>query len=203
MNFYNQQQRTSNSGYNPQQLAAAASMSMMALGGSANPSGPSILPPPGFPPSGPAMAAAAAAAAAAANENGGPRGSQGVDPITGPSAPGASGPVSSAGRGRGRGRGSKVNTTIDENGRPCVSCEECGKVLADPSSLYRHRKIHSGEKPHSCKFCGRKFIQRYAATHVYCTYQFNFISELIFDYLNKVRCCKPQNGELTPGCVRF
>ena len=42
-----------------------------------------------------------------------------------------------------------------------VKCEICQKELADPSSLYRHRKIHNGEKPHSCPYCDRKFIQRY------------------------------------------
>ena len=42
-----------------------------------------------------------------------------------------------------------------------VKCEICGKELADPSSLYRHRKIHNLEKPHSCLYCERKFIQRY------------------------------------------
>ena len=50
--------------------------------------------------------------------------------------------------------------TLGANGKPSVSCEICGKTLADPSSLYRHRKIHSGEKPHKCQFCGRRFIQR-------------------------------------------
>ncbi len=49
---------------------------------------------------------------------------------------------------------------IGPNGKPMVRCEECGKVLADPSSLYRHRKIHTGEKNHVCPFCGRTFIQR-------------------------------------------
>ena len=42
---------------------------------------------------------------------------------------------------------------IGDNGKPSVKCEECDKVLADPSSLYRHRKIHTGEKPHVCPFC--------------------------------------------------
>ena len=36
---------------------------------------------------------------------------------------------------------------MGSNGKAAVKCEECGKVLADPSSLYRHRKIHTGEKP--------------------------------------------------------
>lgn len=45
--------------------------------------------------------------------------------------------------------------------KPSVTCEICGKKLADPSSLYRHRKIHSGDKPHKCPYCTRRFIQRY------------------------------------------
>ncbi len=51
---------------------------------------------------------------------------------------------------------------LGPNGKPAVSCEICGKTLADPSSLYRHRKIHNGEKPHKCPIpsCGRRFIQR-------------------------------------------
>merc|ERR1719468_1407333 len=36
---------------------------------------------------------------------------------------------------------------IGANGNPSVKCPDCSKVLADPSSLYRHRKIHTGEKP--------------------------------------------------------
>ena len=63
------------------------------------------------------------------------------------------------GRGRGSG-GRKIQPLVGENGRQYVKCDMCGKCLADPSSLYRHRKIHSGEKPHTCRFCGRKFIQR-------------------------------------------
>ena len=42
---------------------------------------------------------------------------------------------------------------IGSNGKPEVACEECGKRLADPSSLSRHRRIHSGEKPHKCPHC--------------------------------------------------
>ena len=44
---------------------------------------------------------------------------------------------------------------IGANGKPSVACEDCGKVLADPSSLYRHRKIHTGEKPHKCPYCDK------------------------------------------------
>ena len=57
-------------------------------------------------------------------------------------------------------RGGGIPAGVGANGKPAVSCEICGKTLADPSSLYRHRKIHNGEKPHKCPFCGRRFIQR-------------------------------------------
>jgi uncharacterized Zn-finger protein len=44
---------------------------------------------------------------------------------------------------------------VGPNGKASVACEVCGKKLADPSSLYRHRKIHSGDKPHKCPYCPR------------------------------------------------
>ena len=42
-----------------------------------------------------------------------------------------------------------------------VTCEICGKKLSEPASLYRHRKIHTGDKPHKCPYCDKRFIQRY------------------------------------------
>ena len=48
--------------------------------------------------------------------------------------------------------------------KPMVRCDECGKVLADSSSLYRHEKTHGNDdsKGHMCPMsdCERKFIQR-------------------------------------------
>jgi len=58
-----------------------------------------------------------------------------------------------------------------------VSCEICGKKLADPSSLYRHRKIHSGDKPHKCPFCSRRFIQRYNMKQHIKTHRMERMSE--------------------------
>ena len=62
-------------------------------------------------------------------------------------------------------------------GKPSVSCEICGKKLADPSSLYRHRKIHSGDKPHKCPFCSRRFIQRYNMKQHIKTHRMERMSE--------------------------
>ena len=39
-------------------------------------------------------------------------------------------------------------------------CEICHIKLAQSTSLTRHRKIHSGDKPHKCPYCSKGFIQR-------------------------------------------
>jgi len=66
---------------------------------------------------------------------------------------------------------------IGSNGKPSVACEVCGKKLADPSSLYRHRKIHSGDKPHKCPYCPRRFIQRYNMKQHIKTHRIELMAE--------------------------
>ena len=52
------------------------------------------------------------------------------------------------------------NSTKGADGKKPVECEICHKTLADPSSLYRHRKMHAGIKPHQCPHCDKSFGQR-------------------------------------------
>jgi len=66
---------------------------------------------------------------------------------------------------------------IGPNGKPSVKCEQCGKQLADPSSLYRHRKIHTGDKPHKCPYCERRFIQRFNMKQHIKTHRIELMAE--------------------------
>lgn len=69
---------------------------------------------------------------------------------------------------------------IGPNGKVMVFCELCNKELADPSSLYRHKKIHTNEKPHMCPYCFKVFIQRYNMRQHLCTHRdLNFTTSML------------------------
>ena len=45
--------------------------------------------------------------------------------------------------------------SIEKHGKIMKSCKICGKKIS--GHLKRHEMLHTGEKPHSCRNCERKF----------------------------------------------
>ncbi|XP_073909543.1 zinc finger protein 556 [Castor canadensis] len=43
-------------------------------------------------------------------------------------------------------------------------CAQCGKAFSRPSYLRMHTGTHSGEKPHACAVCGKTFLRAYSVS---------------------------------------
>ena len=43
-------------------------------------------------------------------------------------------------------------------------CEDCDMAFSDNSALRRHKRIHSGSKPYTCRECGESFARSFTLT---------------------------------------
>jgi len=45
--------------------------------------------------------------------------------------------------------------------RKIYKCEFCGQISPDNWKLQKHRRMHTGERPFVCDYCGKGFTAKY------------------------------------------